>query len=141
LLGGLWFALALLAGMMPTLISYWVNTGSPFTSTYHGAPTVLPLDFTLSTVREYLNDHLQAALITLAIVGTVALARLRDTRRVAGVTAANLAINLAFFLSYGLAVSYYLIPIALLSLWTLLFAVVEREARFEPLSQGGLVRG
>jgi hypothetical protein len=38
--------------MLPTLISYWINTGSPFTSTYHGAPTVLPLDFTLSLVWE-----------------------------------------------------------------------------------------
>ncbi len=57
-LRGALFALALVVGMLPTLISYWVNTGSPFTSTYHGAPTVVPLDFTLSVVWEYLNDHL-----------------------------------------------------------------------------------
>ena len=37
------------------------------------------------------------------------------------------AINLAFFLSYGIAVSYYLIPIALLSLWSLLFAGVMHD--------------
>jgi hypothetical protein len=52
------------------------------------------------------------------------------------VTIANVAINLAFFLTYGLAVSYYLIPISLLSLWTLLFAVVEQEAQSEALSPG-----
>ena len=128
-LRGAVFALALVVGMLPTLISYWINTGSPFTSTYHGAPTVVPLDFTLSVVWEYLNDHLQAALLALSIAGTAALwlARAGGLRRVGQLTAANLAINLAFFLSYGIAVSYYTIPISLLSLWTLLFASVMQE--------------
>jgi hypothetical protein len=135
---GVWFAIALIVGMLPTLVSYWINTGSPFTSTYHGAPTVVPLDFTLSVTWEYLNDHLQAALIALSIAGAAALCLARDGRlkRAGQVTIANVAINLAFFLSYGLAVSYYLIPISLLSLWTLLFAVVEQEAQSEALSPG-----
>jgi hypothetical protein len=136
---GALFALALVVGMLPTLISYWVNTGSPFTSTYHGAPTVVPLGFTFSVVREYLNDHLQAALIALSIAGAAALWLVGEggLRRVGQLTAANLAINLAFFLSYGLAVSYYLIPIALLSLWSLLFASVMHETetpRSEPVA-------
>ena len=59
-------------------------------------------------------------------------------RRVGQLTAANLAINLAFFLSYGLAVSYYLIPIALLSLWSLLFASVMHE-RETPRAEPALV--
>jgi hypothetical protein len=115
--------------MLPTLVSYWINTGSPFTSTYHGAPTVVPLDFTLSVMWEYLNDHLQAALLALSIAGTAALwlARQGGLRRIGQLTAANLAINLAFFLTYGIAVSYYTIPISLLSLWTLLFASVMQE--------------
>jgi len=135
---GVWFAVALVAGMLPTLISYWVNTGSPFTSTYHGAPTVLPLGFTLSVAWEYLNDQLQAALIALSIAGAAALCLARDgsLKRAGQVTVANLAINLAFFLSYGLAVSYYLIPISLLSLWTLLFTVVEQEAQSAARSPG-----
>jgi hypothetical protein len=126
---GVWFAVALVVGMLPTLISYWVNTGSPFTSTYHGAPTVLPLDFTLSVVWEYLNDYLQTALLALSIAGaaTLWLAREGGLRRTGQLTAANLAVNLAFFLTYGLAVSYYTIPISLLSLWTLLFAGVMGE--------------
>ncbi len=137
-LRGVWFALAMVVGMSPTLISYWVNTGSPFTSTYHGAPTVVPLGFTVSVTWEYLNDHLQAALIALSIAGAAALGLARDgsLKRAGQVTAANLAINLAFFLSYGLAVSYYLIPIALQSLWTLLVAVVEREAQADPSGRG-----
>jgi len=114
---------------LPTLVSYWVNTGSPFTSTYHGAPTVVPLDFTLSVVWEYLNDTLQTALLALSIAGAVALWLVREggPRRIGRLTAANLAINLAFFLTYGIAVSYYTIPISLLSLWTLLFASVMQE--------------
>jgi hypothetical protein len=128
-LRGAWFALALVAGMLPTLVSYWVNTGSPFTSTYHGAPTVLPLDFTFSVVWEYLNDYLQTALLALSMAGTTALwlAREDGLKRVGRLTAANLAINLAFFLTYAIATPYYTIPISLLSLWTLLFAVVMRE--------------
>ncbi len=130
-LRGAIFALALVAGMLPTLISYWVNTGSPFTSTYHGAPTVVPLGFNLSVVWEYLNDHLQAALLALSTAGAAALwlGREGGLRRVGQLTAANLAINLAFFLTYGLAVSYYTIPISLLSLWSLLFANVIRETQ------------
>jgi hypothetical protein len=143
LLRGVWFALAMAVGMSPTLISYWVNTGSPFTSTYHGAPTVVPFGFTFAVAWEYLNDHLQAALIVLSISGAAALCLARDggLKRAGQVTAVNLAINLAFFLTYGLAVSYYLIPIALLSLWTELFDVVEQEARTRPLGQGVLAGG
>ena len=128
-LRGAVFALALVVGMLPTLVSYWINTGSPLTSTYHGAPTVVPLDFTLSVVWEYLNDILQAALLALSIAGAAALwlAPEGGLRRVGQLTAANLAINLAFFLTYGIAVSYYTIPISLLSLWTLLFASVMQE--------------
>jgi len=131
-LRGALFALALVVGMLPTLISYWINTGSPFTSTYHGAPTVLPLDFTFSVLWEYLNDYLQTALLALSIAGAAALWLAHDSgglKRAGQLTAANLAVNLAFFLTYAIATPHYTIPIALLSLWTLLFAwvMLERE--------------
>ena len=131
---GALFAQALVAGMVPTIISYWVNTGSPFTSTYHGAPDVRPLDFSFSVVWEYLGDYLQVALLALAIAGMIGLwlSREQGARRVARLTAINLAINLAFFLTYPIATPYYTIPISLLSLWTLLFGVVLSEARAEP---------
>lgn len=139
-LRGMWFAVALVFGMLPTLISYWVNTGSPFTSTYHGAATVLPLEFTLSVVWEYLRDYLQTALLALAIAGAAALWLTRESglKRIAGVTAANLAINLAFFLSYGLAVSYYTIPISLLSLWTVLFTQATPDEQPQRFREGVL---
>ena len=43
-------------------------------------------------------------------------------KQVALVTAVNLLVNLAFFLSHPLFTPYYTIPIAMLSLWSLLFA-------------------
>ncbi len=140
---GFWFAVAMVVGMLPTLISYWVNTGSPFTSTYHGAPTVVPLGFNLSVVWEYLKDYLQTALLALSIAGAAALWRTREggLKRTGQLTAANLAINLAFFLSYGLAVSYYTIPMSLLSLWTLLFATIEQEVQSEPQGRTSLAAG
>jgi hypothetical protein len=142
-LRGALFAVALVVGMLPTLISYWVNTGSPFTSTYHGAPTVVPLGFNLSVASEYLNDYSQSALIALSIAGAAALwlGRNGGLKRVGQLTAANLAINLAFFLTYGLAVSYYTIPIALTSLWTLLFATIEQEVQSAPLGRTALAAG
>jgi hypothetical protein len=133
-LHGALFALALVIGMLPTFISYWVNTGSPFTSTYSGAPDVRPLDFSFSVVWDYLGDDLQVALLALAIAGAIGLwlSREQGARRVAQVTAANLAINLAFFLTYPIATPYYTIPISLLALWSLLFGVVLSEAQAEP---------
>jgi len=133
-LRGAWFALALVSGMWPTFISYWVNTGSPFTSTYSGAPDVRPLDFSFSVVPDYLGDYLQVALLAFALAGTVALWRSREqgASRVAQVTAANLAVNLAFFLTYPIATPYYTIPISLLSLWGLLVGVVLSEAQAKP---------
>ncbi len=130
-LQGAAFGIALIVGMLPLVISQTINTGSPFISTYSGAPDVQPLDFSLTAIRGYLNDTFQTALLMLAIAGTVWLWRSggEGVRTVARVTALNLAINLAFFLTYPIATPYYIVPIALLSLWTLLFAAVEQEAQ------------
>ncbi len=133
-LQGAVFGVALLVGMAPIIISQKINTGNPFISTYTGAPDVQPLDFSLTAIRGYLGDYLQVALIALAIAGTIGLWLARDQAllRVARLTAINLAINLAFFLTYPIATPYYTIPISLLSLWGLLFGVVLSEAQAEP---------
>jgi len=138
---GVWFAFALIVGMLPTLISYWINTGSPFISTYSGAPDVQPLDFSLTAIQGYLSDTFQTALLVLAIAATVWLWRSggEGARRIARLTALNLAINLAFFLTYPIATPYYIVPIALLSLWSLLFGAIEQEARPEPIARTVLV--
>jgi hypothetical protein len=44
------------------------------------------------------------------------------------VTAANLLVNLAFFLTHPIFTQYYMVPIAILSLWSLLFAPLMQSA-------------
>ncbi|WP_245326867.1 hypothetical protein [Bradyrhizobium sacchari] len=128
-LQGAVFGIALLAGVMPTIASYAVNAGSPFASTYGNNPDVRPLDFSFAVIRDYLADPLQTLLVIIGIAGSICLLRQPDgLRRVAQLTIANLAINLAFFFTYPIATPYYTIPISLLTLWSLLFAVLFQEA-------------
>jgi hypothetical protein len=47
-----------------------------------------------------------------------------SARQVALVAGGNLLVNLAFFMSHPVFTPYYTIPIAMLSLWTLLFATL-----------------
>jgi hypothetical protein len=127
-LQGALFTLAFVAGMAPTLISNTINAGSPLATTY-GGQDVAPPQFSLGIILQYVADT-QFVLLALAIVGTVYLLRSgKDgTRRVALVTAMNLAMNLAFFLSHPVFTPYYTIPLALLSLWSLLFASLMQDA-------------
>jgi hypothetical protein len=128
-LQGVVFGVALLAGVIPTIVFHVVNAGSPFASTYGNNPDVRPLDFSFAVVRDYLADPLQTLLIVIGIAGSIWLLRQANgIRRVALLTLANLALNLAFFFTYPIATPYYTIPISLLTLWTLLFAVLFREA-------------
>jgi hypothetical protein len=128
-LQGVAFGIALLAGVVPTIVSYAVNAGSPFASTYGNNPDVRPLDFSFAVIRDYLADPLQTLLIVIGIASSLWLLRQPNgARRVAQLTIANLAINLAFFLTYPIATPYYTIPISLLTLWSLLFAHLFQEA-------------
>jgi hypothetical protein len=126
---GLWFGLAFLSGMAPTLMSNAINAGSPLATTY-GSPDVMPPDFSLSIVWQYVAD-MQFVLLVLAIVSA---GNLLGTRRPAGVrsaallTVVNLLVNLAFFLSHPVFTPYYTVPIAMLSLWSLMFAYLLRPA-------------
>jgi hypothetical protein len=123
------FGAACLMGIVPTLVANAINAGSPFTTTY-GSVDATPPAFSLGVILQYLND-MQFVLLVLAIGSTVlALRRLRETglRQTAWVSAGNLAVNLAFFLSHPLFTPYYTVPVAMLSLWSLLFASVMPEA-------------
>lgn len=122
-LEGALFTAAFLAGMAPTLLANAINAGSPFVTTY-GSDDVTPPDFNFSVIWQYLAD-MQFALLALAIAWTVWMLRLRRwsaAGQVATVTALNVVVNLAFFLSHPVFTPYYTIPIAMLSLWSLLFA-------------------
>jgi hypothetical protein len=128
-LRGLCFGVAFVAGMAPTLIANAINAGSPFTTTY-GSADVVPPALSLEIVKQYVFD-MQFVLIALAggaIVYAFVAAGGSGVRRVALVTATNLAVNLAFFLSHPVFTPYYVIPIAMLSLWSVSFAMLMRPA-------------
>lgn len=123
------FGIALLAGMMPTLLANAINAGSPVATTYGGADVAAPA-FSISILWQYVSD-MQFVLLALAIAGVAILLRRHDegNRQVALVAGSNLAINLVFFLSHPVFTPYYTVPIAMLSLWSTLFAWLTRPAR------------
>jgi len=126
-LQGMVFAAASLAGMAPTLVANAINAGSPFSTTYGGAD-VTPPDFSFSVIGSYLADM---QFVVLAMAWTALILRRRrgnGVRQVAFVTAGNLLVNLAFFLSHPVFTPYYTIPVAMLSLWSLLFASLMQPA-------------
>ncbi len=119
------FGTAFLAGVAPTLLANAINAGSPFKTTYGGVD-VTPPDFSFSVIWQYVAD-MQFVLLVLSIGWTVWMLRSRrwdSARQVALVTGGNLLVNLAFFMTHPVFTPYYTIPIAMLSLWTLLFATL-----------------
>jgi hypothetical protein len=121
-LQGALFAALFLLGMMPTLVANAINAGSPFSTTYGGVD-VTPPDFGFRVLWQYVAD-MQFVLLLLAGMWTIMMWRSSADamRRVAAVTAGNLLVNLAFFLSHPIFTPYYTVPVAMLSLWSLLFA-------------------
>ena len=122
-LQGVLFGVAFLAGMAPTLLANAINAGSALATTYGAADTVPP-DFNFGIIWHYLVD-MQFVLLVLASVWTALILRLNrgnGITRTALVAAGNLLVNLAFFMSHPVFTPYYTIPVAVLSLWSLLFA-------------------
>jgi hypothetical protein len=122
ILNGLGFGAGILVGMLPTLIAQSINAGSPIATTYGASDAVRPA-FNVAVLGEYLRDT-QSLLIALAIGCTFWSLRIGAgaTRQIAFIVASNLLINLAFFLSHPVFTPYYVVPIAMLSIWTLSFA-------------------
>lgn len=119
---GLGLAVGALVGMTPTLVAQAVNAGSPLATTYGSVDAVAPA-FDLAVLGHYLRD-MQFVLIVLAIGSTAWLLRVGEgsVRQVALVVAGNLVVNLVFFLSHPIFTPYYIVPIAMLSLWSVSFA-------------------
>ncbi|MDB5608218.1 MAG: hypothetical protein JWP25_5118 [Bradyrhizobium sp.] len=136
-LQGALFAAALLAGMVPTMLANAINAGSPLTTTYGGVD-VTPPDFSFGIIWRYVVD-MQFVLLVLAGAWTALILRWRRERairRTALVTVGNLLVNLAFFMSHPIFTPYYTIPVAMLSLWSLLFASLIQPAE---AVEGGLL--
>jgi len=128
-LQGALFAAAFLAGMAPTLLANAINAGSPFSTTYGGGD-VTPPDLSFGIIWQYVAD-MQFVLLVLAAAWTAAMwrsARRVGINRIVLVTAANLLLNIAFFMSHPVFTPYYTIPVAMLSLWSLLFASLMQPA-------------
>jgi hypothetical protein len=128
-LQGALFAAGFLAGVAPTLAANAINAGSPVSTTYGGADTAPP-ELNATILLSYVTD-MQFVLLVLAGVCTVLTLRWRrgsGQTQVALVTAGNLLVNLAFFMSHPVFTPYYTIPIAMLSLWSLLFASLTPPA-------------
>jgi hypothetical protein len=129
LLRGVGFGVALLVGMSPTLSANWINAGSPFATTY-GGQDVAPPTLSLEIVWLYVAD-MQFVLLVLAAVSVGYFLRAgvdSGIRRVALIAAVNLAVNVAFFFTHTAITPYYTIPIAMLSLWSVTFAVLMGPA-------------
>jgi len=123
LLQGLAFGVALLVGMVPTLAANAINAGSPFATTY-SAIDVLPPELDASVLLSYLSD-LQFLLLAIAAAWAACLLR-GNYRSGAGLlVAANLAVNIIFFMTHPIFTPYYTVPVSTLSLWTLLFATLK----------------
>ena len=136
-LQGAVFGVACLIGMAPTLIANAINAGSPFATTY-GADDVIPPGLNLGVMLRYLID-VQFALLAIAVAWTAWLWRFNQgsARRAAAVVGINLAANLIFFITHPVFTPYYIIPIDMLSLWTLLFATLNLrdQALVRPLTR------
>jgi hypothetical protein len=129
-LQGAAFGLAFLIGMAPTLAANVINAGSPFATTYGADPTDLRIGIDASILWAYFRD-LQGFLLILASAWVVWILRVYGAtgiRSVAIVTALNVAVNVAFFLTHPTFNPYYVMPVAMLSLWSLLFASLMRSA-------------
>jgi hypothetical protein len=128
-LRGAVFGVALLIGMVPTLVANAINAGSPFTTTY-GGQDVVPPGLDGSVLWQYFKDA-QFTLLVIAAAWTAWLWRSNrgSARQVAIVLAANLVVNLIFFMTHPIFTPYYIIPIDMLSLWTLLFATLASRGQ------------
>jgi hypothetical protein len=74
---------------------------------------------------------MQFVLLVLATAWTALILRLNrgnGITQAALVAAGNLLVNLAFFMSHPVFTPYYTIPVAMLSLWSLLFAGLMQPA-------------
>ncbi|WP_247519979.1 hypothetical protein [Bradyrhizobium sp. 190] len=133
-LQGASFGIAFLIGLAPTLIANAINAGSPLSTTY-GSVDVTPPELNPAVLLSYLVD-VQFTLLAISAAWTAWLWRLDRgrARQVALLVAVNLAVNLIFFMTHPIFTPYYIIPIDMLSLWTLLFATLD--LRGERVAEG-----
>jgi len=136
LLEGIVFGAAFVIGTSPVLAANWINAGSPFMTTYTSIDVKPPeIDFTV--LRSYLFD-LQFFLLIAAVAWTMTVWRKPGAKQAVLVVAANLLVNIIFFMTHPVFTPYYVVPIAMLSMWTLLFVTLSpQRAASDKLPAGG----
>ena len=95
--------------------------------TTYGGVDVAPPELNSSVLWQYVRD-VQFTLLVIAVAWTAWLWRFDPQGgrpQVALVVGANLAVNLIFFMTHPIFTPYYTIPVAMLSLWTLLFVTFD----------------
>jgi hypothetical protein len=133
------FGTAYLLGLVPVLVANAINAGSVLATTYRSFDA-RPPDFSFSVAREYLVD-MQGPLIILTAAWSVWALSSAARKTAASIVVVNVAINLAFFLTHPIFTPYYLMPVAMLSIWTLLFSLLNDSSEAAPLpSQSALVK-
>lgn len=112
------FGAAYIFGLSPTLFANAINAGGALTTTYGSGDAVTP-DFSFRIAADYMRD-MQGSLIMLTVAWATLAVFFRSEKVAAYIVTFNLVTNLAFFLSHPIFTPYYLMPLAMLSLWTLL---------------------
>lgn len=126
---GMSFGAACLVGMVPTLAANAINAGSPLATTYAGVDLASPT-LTYGLLLKYARD-MQFVLLLLACGWTLWVLQYRSEsglRWTAWMNVGNLVFNLAFFLSHPIFEQYYIVPLEMLSLWSLLYASLLQPA-------------
>lgn len=109
-----------MVGLAPMLVSNAINAGSILATTFSSIDATPP-DFSLSIARQYFS-YMQGALILLIATWSIVALVTNGKKTAASIVAVNIILNLVFFLTHSIATPYYLMPLALLSMWTLLFS-------------------
>ena len=123
------FGVLYLVGLVPTLVSNSINAGSVLATTY-SAIDATPPDFSFSIAREYVD--MQGGLILLIVVWCIVALASNASKTAALIVVVNIIVNLGFFLTHPISTAYYLMPLVLLSMWTLLFSFLNDPSETAP---------
>ena len=129
------FGVAYLLGLAPTLAANLINAGSIFRTTY-GSVDATPPDLSFSVAGQYFSD-MQGALILFVTMWTIVALVANIKKTASSIVAINIVVSLGFFLTHSISTSYYLMPLLMLCMWTLLFSYFN-DADFDE-SQGKIL--
>jgi hypothetical protein len=140
-LPGVLFCVTFAAGILPTPAANWINAGSPFSTPYSTIDLIH--DFGWITIKDRLLAYgtgtrgavLWAAFLSTAVFWLCARRlRLKHAGLIVLLISVNLGANLGYYVTHLAFASYYAIPLAILSLWTLCFAFLASEQNAHPVS-------